>query len=230
MRQWYSLYLLGKTSKATNGWNERGNTRSGKDGRNDATKICTDDPVESGGTAGRCLTGTGFKSWGHLLDQSATTNISGSSLGGMTADLTTNTDNAFNGDLQVYDLVGNVKEWVDYSVTRSSMGVITVDLSYQGAGSGLPYTTHNNFYNTVSSTSTYEGLGLPTGAGSAANIDANDGRATLPQTDSTTYPAIRGGTWTSAADSRSPFFLDFNTSNAVNTDTKIGFRVTCDLP
>ncbi|MBI1858081.1 MAG: hypothetical protein HYR97_03090, partial [Candidatus Melainabacteria bacterium] len=137
MREWYALYLLGRYMKEngvlgtviTSGWNERGNTRSGKDGRANLLFTCTDDPTESGAITGRCLTGTGYKSWGHFLDSLALSNIQlGTSPGfGIftgTADTVKDDGNGsgsdtFDGDFQIYDLVGNVNEWIDFTVTKT---------------------------------------------------------------------------------------------------------------
>ena len=122
MIQWYALYLLGRYTKEkgilgatdTSGWNERGNTRSGKDGRNNLLFSCADDPSENSIGTGRCLTGTGYKSWGHFLDSTAVSNIGlGVSPGFgalVSADLVKDDGDesgadTFDGDFQVYDLV-----------------------------------------------------------------------------------------------------------------------------
>lgn len=248
MREWYALYLLGRYAKqngifgstATNGWNERGNTRSGRDGRNDPTKICTDDPTENSGGTGRCLTGTGYKSWGHILDQTASKNVDGSIFGD-TSDNVNNSINEFDGDLQVYDLVGNVREWIDFTVTRAS-NATKVDSGYQAVGLTLPYITNNRFFsfadiagNSATSTSAsdieFRGLGLPRTGGTANQTDvngaANDGKI-LTSTTNQQYGTVRGGSWTTSTESRSPLYLNISTTPDT-TETQRGFRVICDF-
>lgn len=253
MKEWYALYLLGRFAKgkdlfgatSTNGWNERGNTRFGKDGRDNSSFTCSDDPTESGGGQGRCLTGTGYKSWGHLLDGSATKDVDGATLsGGGTADDTSNGIDAFDGDLQVYDLVGNVVEWVDYTITRSSSSKYTVDSGFQAAGIDLPFMTNNKFFsfedilgNTNNTTNAdkeveFKGLGIPESGSDNNRTDfnggANDGKYFTGSTNQQ-YGTVRGGNWTSGVDSRSPIYLDFS-STTTTTEDKRGFRVTCDFP
>lgn len=251
MKEWHTLYLLGRFAKtkdifgatATNGWNERGNTRTGKDGRNDGTKICSDDPIESGGSAGRCLTGTGFKSWGHLLDGSSTKDPDGSTLSGAgTADNTANGTDAFDGDTQVYDLTGNVVEWINYTITKSGSD-FTVDTGFQGATFNLPFTTNNRYFdfddvagNTNTTTNSdeieFRGLGVPY-KGSSSNVSEangaiNDGIFKRGSTDQQ-YGTARGGDWTTTSDSRSPIYLDFSTATTTSNSQR-GFRVTCEFP
>ena len=95
----------------------------------------------------------------------------------------------------------------------------------------LPFTTNGNFYNTADTTSTFEGLGLPTGAGSASTIDANDGKGNFPTGSGTAdFAVTRGGAFnTTAGDAHSPFNLN-PIIDSTNSDTSIGFRVTCDEP
>lgn len=254
MKEWHALYLLGRYAKqngifsatTTNGWNERGNTRSAKDGRNSSSFTCADDPNENGGGTGRCLTGTGYKSWGHLLDGTATTNPkSGSNPGegslGSSADSIkddgggTGAD-TFDGDLQVYDLVGNAKEWIDFTVTRTN-GDTKVDSSYQAAGIEIPFTGSNKFYDfkNISDDPNFQGLGLPKKAGSDNNITdenggANDGKAKLPSSDAQ-FGTTRGGAFNNSngADSRSPLQIDLSTATTT-TESSRGFRVTCEFP
>lgn len=253
MKEWHALYLLGRYAKekgisgatSTNGWNERGNTRSGKDGRNSSSFKCADDPNENSGGDGRCLTGTGYKSWGHLLDGTATTNPkSGSNPGegslGSSADSVkddgggTGAD-TLDGDLQVYDLVGNVKEWIDFTVTRTS-GDTKVDSPYQGAGIEIPFSGSNKFYDfkDISDDPNFQGLGLPKKSGSDNNLTdvnggANDGKGILPGSDAQ-FGTTRGGAFNNSngTDSRSPLQIDLSTSTTTAESSR-GFRVTCDL-
>lgn len=250
MREWHALYLIGRHAKikgnfgatATSGWNEKGNTRSGKDGRNSGTYTCTDDPVENGGGSGRCLTGTGYKSWGHLLDGTGNKNTDGSSLSDI-ADNLNNSSSAFDGDKQIYDLVGNIKEWVDFTVTKSG-GNITVDSGYQAAGIALPFTTTNKYFSfddvlgnsntsTTSSHIEFRGLGLPrtgaTGLQTDTNGGANDGKLLTGSTNQQ-YGTVRSGAFNNSSgdDSRSPLFLDISTTPST-TESSRGFRVICDF-
>ena len=252
MKEWHALYLLGRYAKskgnfsatATSGWNERGNTRSGKDGRNDASFTCSDDPVESGATLGRCLTGTGYKSWGHILDSTATTNIkpgSGAGQGalGDTADNTKDDGNenskSFDGDCQVYDLVGGVEKLIDLTATAtSSTSTPKIDPGYQGAGIEIPIFGNNKFFGfeDLVRDQTLQGLGLFSGNGSSTNVTdlnsgANDGKGTY-STASGQYVVVRGGSWTTGVDSRSPLYFNISTSPTVS-DSKRGFRATCDF-
>jgi hypothetical protein len=250
MREWYALYLLGRYTKEqgllgsiiTNGWNERGNTRSGKDGRDNLLFTCADDPTENGVLTGRCLTGTGYKSWGHFLDSLAVSNVQlGSSPGfGIftgTADIVKDDGNgsgsdSFDGDFQVYDLIGNIKEWIDFTVTRTSNGII-VDSSYQGVNEALPFVTNNRFFSfeDVATDSSFEGLGLPV-SGLSSNITdinggANDGKLFTSSTNQQ-YGTVRGGSWTTNTSSRSPLYLDISTTPTAQ-ETQRGFRVICDF-
>ena len=252
MREWYALYLLGRYTKekgvlgatATSGWNERGNTRSGQDGRNNLLFSCADDPTENTINPGRCLTGTGYKSWGHFLDSTAVSNIGlGVSPGFgalVSADLVkddgdgSGTD-TFDGDFQVYDLVGNIREWIDFTVTRTSSGTI-IDPTYQGANEALPFTTTNRFFSfenvansSDSSQIDFEGLGLPA-SGSSSNITdlnggANDGKLFTSSTNQQ-YGTVRGGSWTTHSNSRSPLYLNISTSPTTQEHQR-GFRTTC---
>lgn len=249
-KEWTALYLLGRFSKekslfsatATNGWNERGNTRDGnRDGRNSATRVCSDDPNQSG-TGDRCLTGTGYKSWGHILDGSATKNTDGTTFAASEiADDVDNTDSAFDGDKQVYDLVGNTEEWVDLTITNSSMSGgsdFVIDAGYQGAGRVLPHTTNNatiNFVNIAGvndpADKEFEGQGLPTSASGSltdSNGGQNGGKLRTDVTDAT-YGAVRGGNYTSTSDATSPITIDFRNLTTAVGDTR-GFRVICDFP
>lgn len=250
MKEWYALYLIGRHAKVkgnfgattTSGWNERGNTRSGKDGRNSSSYVCTDDPIENGGGTGRCLTGTGYKSWGHILDVTADKNTDGSTFSDV-ADNINNSSSAFDGDKQVYDLVGNIKEWIDFTVTKSG-SMIAVDSGYQASGINLPFTTNNRYFsfddilgNTNTSTNSdeieFRGLGLPrTGASSLqtdTNGGINDGLFSTPSSNGQ-YGTIRGGAFnnSSGTDSRSPLFLDIS-SAITTTESSRGFRVICDF-
>lgn len=252
MREWQSLYVLGRYSKeagkfsadTTNGWNERGNTRNGnRDGRNSGSFTCTDDPTQSG-TGDRCLTGTGYKSWGHLLDGSALTNTkSGSGAGegalGASADSTkddgggTGAD-TFDGDLQVYDLVGNVQEFVNFTVTRTSAsgGTWTIDSGFAGAGRKLPYTSDNQTFNFIdlSQDPDLTGLGLPVDNGSGDDSNGGQNSGVLDtSTTNQTYSTARGGSYTSDdSDAASPLTLDLD-NGVTFTSGERGFRVVCDL-
>lgn len=250
MKEWHTLYLLGRFGKdkglfgatASNGWNERGNTRTGKDGRNDNSKTCTDDPVESGGALGRCLTGTGYKSWGHLIDSSATNDADGTALSGAgTADDTSSSTDSFDGDLQVYDLVGNILEWIDFTITKSGSDYV-IDSGFPGANKPLPYTGNNKYFsfsdiagNTNTSTASdeieFRGLGFPRTGNNSNQTDlnggANDGKLKTGSTNQQ-YGTVRGGSWSSSVDSRSPLYLDLSTTPTTTEDAR-GFRVTCDL-
>ena len=250
-KEWTALYILGRFAKqnsifgatATNGWNERGNTRDGnRDGRNSSSRTCTDDPNQSG-TGDRCLTGTGYKSWGHILDGSATKNTDGTTFASSAvADDVTNASSAFDGDKQVYDLVGNAEEWVDYTITNSSMSGgsdFVVDAGYQGQGLVLPHTTDNdtiNFVNlaggsTSASDAAFEGLGLPTSATGSitdSNGGNNGGKIRTNSTDAQ-YGTTRGGNYTSTSDATSPVTVDFRNLTTATGDTR-GFRVICDFP
>lgn len=240
MKEWTAIYLLGRFAKeknifgatSTNGWNERGNTRTGKDLNN---TTCSDDPVEptgSGGSLGRCLTGTGVKSWGHLLDGTATTNPSGTALGA-SADSATNSTSAFDGDLQVYDLVGNIKEWIDFTVTRAS-AITKVDTGYQGSGITLPFNTNSSNFNfedlAGASDIDFQGLGLPTASGSLTDTNGgfNGGKFLTDTMTNAQYGTVRGGTWTDGANAPSPLTIDISTATTT-TETSRGFRVTCDF-
>ena len=252
MREWYALYLLGRYTKekgilgatATSGWNERGNTRSGKDGRNNLLFSCADDQTENTIGSGRCLTGTGYKSWGHFLDSTAISNIGLGVSPGFgaiaSADLVKDDGDgsgadSFDGDFQIYDLVGNVREWIDFTVTETQDGTI-IDPTYQGANEALPFTTTNKFFSfeniaTGDDTATidFEGLGLPE-SGSSNNITdlnggANDGKLFTSSTDQQ-YGVVRGGSWTTGLDSRSPLYLNISTTPTTQ-ETQRGFRVTC---
>ena len=256
MRQWHALYLLGRYSKissifgasSTNGWNERGNTRSGEDGRASVSYTCTDDPTENAGGTGRCLTGTGYKSWGHLLDSTSSTNVqSGNGAGqgvlGGTADSIKDNDDSngadtFDGDLQVYDLVGNVDEWIDFTLTRTS-NTTKIDSGYQAAGEALPYSTNNRYFSfddIAGGTNTtyidFQGLGLPyTGvASNQADLNGgiNDGKLLSNSTNNQQYGTVRGGSWTTNVDSRSPLYLDISAS-PTTAQTNKGFRVICNF-
>ena len=252
MREWESLNVLGRYSKVsgkfsadtTNGWDERGNTRNGnRDGRNSSSFTCTDDPTQSG-TGDRCLTGTGYKSWGHLLDGSAQTNTkagSGAGQGALGASADSTKDDGggtgadtFDGDLQVYDLVGNVQEFIDFTVTRTSTGggTWTIDSGFSGAGRKLPFTSDNQTFNfdDLSQDPSLQGLGLPVDNGSAT--DSNGGKNSgVLDTASTnqTYSIARGGSYTTDdSDAASPLTLDIS-SNTTSTSANRGFRVVCDL-
>ena len=252
MREWYALYLLGRYTKekgilgatATSGWNERGNTRSGQDGRNNLLFFCADDPTENGIISDRCLTGTGYKSWGHFLDSTAVSNIGlGVSPGFgalVSADLVKDDGDGsgadtFDGDFQVYDLVGNVREWIDFTVTRAGNETI-IDPSYQGANETLPFTLNNTFFAfrdiaTSSDTAAidFEGLGLPI-RGTNTNVTdvnggANDGKFITLSTEQQ-YGTVRGGSWTTNSSSRSPLYLNISTPPTTKENQR-GFRVTC---
>ena len=191
------------------------------------------------------MTGTGFKSWGHLLDQSATTNVkSGSDAGqgslGGSSDSVKDDGNAsgadtFDGDLQIYDLAGNTREWVDFSVTRTS-GTTKVDATYQAAGLSIPLNSNGDFnYVDLSlgsqsnADNDFQGLGFPTGTGSLTDTNGgnNGGRYTRSGTNAS-YGTIRGGSWTDSTSATSSITLDI--SNAPTTsDTATGFRVICDF-
>ena len=183
------------------------------------------------------MTGTGFKSWGHLLDGSSTKNTNGTTFASSAiADDVTNSSSAFDGDKQVYDLVGNVQEWIDYTVTRTS-GNIKPDASYQGAGVTVPSITTAKFYTfaDISQSIDFQGLGWPTGSGSMTtladtNSGANDGLATVPSSDGS-YGIVRGGAFDNASgsDSRSPLTIDLSTATTT-TATNRGFRVICGFP
>ena len=249
MREWYTLYLLGRESKTktkfgatvTSGWNERGNTRSTQDGREpaDASKKCTENSQSV------CLSGTGFKSWGHLLDASATKDIFGESLGDV-ADLVKD-DNSGSGtdtsddDLQVYDLCGNVAELINISFTRSTINdteATRIDPPYEGATFALPYTANNKYFSFNEIVSTAEtqyidllGLGLPFQGKlnkiTDENGAANDGKLFTSNTNNKTYQVSRGGYWGSGDASRSPLSLDISKEISYK-DLSIGFRVVCE--
>ena len=254
MREWYALYLIGRYTKqkgvlgatATSGWNERGNTRFGQDGRNSSLFTCTSDPILDLLGSGRCLTGTGYKSWGHLLDSTAGSNIGLGSSPGLGEFLTLNADgvkdsgdgvgsDTFDGDFQVYDLVGNVNEWIDFTVTKTQDGTI-IDPPYQGANEFLPFTLNNTFFGfrDVSSSSDtpqidFEGLGIPI-SGTNTNVTdlnggANDGKLITSSTNQR-YGTVRGGSWTTSSDSRSPLYLNIGITPTTQ-ETERGFRVTC---
>ena len=241
MKEWQALYVLGRYSKEsgkfsasdTNGWDERGNTRNSKDERNSSSFVCSDDPTQPAGmgaSLGRCLTGTGFESWGHLLDQTAIVNPDGSVLG-MSADSTTNSD----GNLEVYDLVGNVKELLDFSITRSgtmAAGIWTIDSGFPGAGRTLPFTTNNSTFNfgDLSIDPDLAGLGLPVDSGSTtdANGGMNSGKI-FTDSDNETVSVARGGAYDDGSDAPSPLTLDIDNSSTFSSENR-GFRVVCDPP
>ena len=252
MKELQALYILGRYSKVsgkfgadtTNGWNERGNTRGARDGRNSSSFECSDDPIEGGATTDRCLTGTGFKSWGHLLDGSSISNTkSGSGAGqgalGATADTIKDDSggtgaDTFDGDLQVYDLIGNVKELVDFTVTRTGTagaGVWTIDSGFTGAGRTLPFTTNNSTFNfdDISQDPDLKALGLPVDSGSTTDTNGgkNSGKILTSSTNQTIVP-VRGGSWTSNTDSPAPLALDLTNADSFTSD-QAGFRVTCGL-
>ncbi|GEM_PF-1875418 len=254
MREWYALYLIGRYTKqkgvlgatATSGWNERGNTRSGQDGRDSLLFTCTNDTTQGLLGSGRCLTGTGYKSWGHFLDSTAVSNVGLGSLAGLGELLALNADSikddgngigadTFDGDFQVYDLVGNVREWIDFTVTKTQDGTI-IDEPYQGANESLPFTLNNTFFSfsdvaTGNDTAQidFEGLGIPI-RGTNTNVTdlnggANDGKLFTSSTNQQ-YGVVRGGSWTSGLNSRSPLYLNISTTPATQ-ETQRGFRVTC---
>ena len=75
----------------------------------------------------------------------------------------------------------------------------------------------------------FEGLGLPR-RGTNTNVTdvnggANDGRL-ITSTTNQQYGTVRGGSWTTASDSRSPLYLNIGTTPTIQ-ETERGFRATC---
>ena len=139
--------------------------------------------------------------------------------------------------MQIYDLVGNIDEWIDFTLTRAS-NITKIDPGYQASGQEIPYTTNNryiSFDDIASGTDTiytdFQGLGLPFRGATATQTDlnggANDGRFLTNNTNQQ-YGTARGGSWTSNTNSKSPIYLDISTT-PTTTQTNRGFRVVCDF-
>ena len=173
----------------------KGNNSYGNDAADsdaDGTTFGIRDPQTGYYTDGkwdRVLTGTGPRTWSHNQQSTG-----------------------------VWDLNGNVWEWVDLEVTANGTTIVITN-GFPGAGYSMP--TTSSYVNQLEDTdATVKTMAIPKTLGSANASYGND--YCWVNVTANTYAALRGGSWLTAGDA-GVFSLDLNDAPS-DTSASVGFR------
>ena len=186
--EWASVAYWCAMHTQPKGNNSYGNDTADSDA--DAATFGQLDPTEpSTSTTDRVLTGTGPRTWSHNQQSTG-----------------------------VWDLNGNVWEWVDLEVTANGTTIVITN-GFPGAGYSIP--TTSSYVNQLEDTdATVKTMAIPKTLGSANASYGND--YCWVTVSANTYAALRGGGW-DCAGLAGVFSLGLNGAPS-STSTDLGFR------